>query len=77
MWIMSHQRFLSNLVAIFSQLIMFYNPNQPFRIMVSNFSNKPVHLPKLMYVALVVYLPYGLLKFPTNDETETFNAIHH
>lgn len=50
--------------SIIAQGIIDGIPGQPFFIMVEILSVNSIHLPKHMYVALVVYLPSITLKLP-------------
>lgn len=49
--------------------------NRPFRNMISNLSNKPLHIPKLMHVALLIDVPQKILTFTVVQKIETVNAF--
>lgn len=64
-------------VSIVAQEIMKGIQNQPLNIMVSNLSNKHIHLLERLYVKLVVYVPQMIVTFTTKDEIDSVNEIRH
>lgn len=74
MRIKSHLILLTSLVEMLDKGIMEVTTNHPFRIMVSYFSNKPINLLKLMYVAPGV-VPSKKVTFLKEEEIDIVKKI--
>lgn len=62
-------------MSIISQVIMDVLLNKNFRIMMSNVSNKQIHIQKRMHVALGIDVPQIIVTFTEVDEIKTVSAI--
>lgn len=52
-----HPHLLRSIVAVIMEML----PNQPFSIIILKLSEKPMQMSKIMFVALVVDVPYQIV----------------
>ena len=84
MLLSSHPNLLKTRTAVLAQGVMDILPDIPFKILLSNWSNKPTRVPKHMIVAMgtevpseIVEIPQNALRQNTKGLNETINAIPH